>query len=36
MSAVNMSNDALNEFKKLLADNQIETDTVRLVISGVG
>lgn len=36
MSAIKISNEAFKEFKDLLKNNQIETDTVRIVISGIG
>lgn len=36
MSIVKISEVALKEFKELLKDNKIETNTVRIVISGIG
>lgn len=36
MSFVKMSDSAYKEFEKVLTDNNIETNTVRIVISGMG
>lgn len=36
MSFINMSDSAYKEFKEVLTTNNIETNTVRIIISGVG
>lgn len=36
MSFINMSESAYKEFKEILTTNNIESDTVRIIISGIG
>lgn len=36
MSSVKMSDSAYKEFEKVLKDNSIKTNTIRVIMSGMG